>query len=87
MIWTMAERRTIGQILMGFGRISEEDVEKALEHQEEAGGYFGEALLAMGFVSQDELEWALASQFDLPYIFPEADSIDPEAAALVSRSI
>lgn len=34
----MAERRTIGQILMGFGRISEEDVEKALEHQQEAGG-------------------------------------------------
>lgn len=72
---------------MGFGRISEEDVEKALEHQQEAGGYFGEALLAMGFVSQDELKWALASQFDLPYIFPESDSIDPEAAALVSRSI
>ncbi len=41
----------------------------------------------MGFVSQDELKWALASQFDLPYIFPESDSIDPEAAALVSRSI
>ena len=38
----------------------------------------------MGFVSQDELEWGLASQFDLPYIFPDADAIDPEAAALVS---
>ncbi len=80
----MAERRTIGQILMSFGRITEEDVAKALEHQQETGGYFGEALLAMGFVSQDELEWGLASQFDLPYVFPDADSIDPEAAALVS---
>ena len=78
----MAERRTIGQILMSFGRITEEDVGRALEHQREAGGYFGEALLAMGFVSQEELEWGLASQFDLPYVFPEADSIDPEAAAL-----
>ncbi len=80
----MAESRTIGQILMGFGRITEDDVEKALEHQREAGGYFGEALLAMGCVSQDELEWALASQYDLPYVFPDADSIDPEAASLVS---
>ncbi len=80
----MAERKTIGQILMNFGRITEEDVEKALEYQQEAGGYFGEALLAMGFVSQEELEWGLASQFDLPYVFPDAESIDPEAAALVS---
>lgn len=80
----MAERRTIGQILMSFGRISEEDVGRALEYQRDHGGYFGEALLAMGFVTQDELEWGLASQFDLPYIFPDADSIDPEAAAMVS---
>ena len=80
----MAERRTIGQILMSFGRITEDDVARALEYQKDNGGYFGEALLGLGLVSQDELEWSLASQFDLPYIFPDADSIDPEAAALVS---
>ena len=80
----MAERRTIGQILMSFGRITEEDVEKAVAHQQETGGFFGESLLALGLVSPEELEWGLASQFDLPYIFPDPDSIDPEAAALVS---
>src|SRR5688572_11772780 len=80
----MAERRTIGQILMGFGRISAEEAARALEYQRDHGGYFGEALLALGIVSQDELEWGLASQFDLPYVFPDADSVDPEAVALVS---
>lgn len=35
-------------------------------------------------MSPEELEWGLASQFDLRYVCPEADSIDPEAAALVS---
>lgn len=80
----MAERRTIGQILMGFGRITEEDVQRALDYQRDAGGYFGEALLALGLVTQEELEWSLASQFDLPYVFPDADSIDPEAAELVT---
>jgi type IV pilus assembly protein PilB len=80
----MAERRTIGEILTKHGRISEEDVASALEYQRDNGGYFGEALLACGFVSQEELEWGLASQFDLPYVFPDADSIDMEAAALVS---
>ena len=80
----MGERRTIGQILMSLGKIDEEDVNKALEYQRDNGGYFGEALLGCGFVSAEELEWGLASQFDLPYVFPDADSIDPEAAALVS---
>ncbi len=80
----MSERRTIGQILMSFGRIDEADVERALEYQRDHGGYFGEALLGLGLVSQEELEWSLASQFDLPYVFPDADSIDPQAAGLVS---
>jgi hypothetical protein len=80
----MSERPNLGQILTGLGRIDEDDVARALEHQRRSGGYFGEALLALNLVSKDELEWGLASQFDLPYIFPDADSIDPEAAALVT---
>lgn len=69
---------------MSFGRITEGDVGRALKHQQESGGYFGEALLALGMVSQEELEWGLASQFDLPYVFPDADSIDPIAAGMVT---
>lgn len=80
----MAERRNIGEILMSFGRITEEDVTEAVAYQKEHGGYFGEALLSLGLISQEELEWGLASQFDLPYVFPDADSIDPRAASLVT---
>ena len=80
----MAERSTIGQILLGLGRITEAQAAKALEHQRDHGGYFGEALLALGLLTQDELEWGLASQYDLPYVFPDADSVDPDAVALVS---
>lgn len=80
----MTERRTIGQILMSFGRITDDDVGRALEYQQKNGGYFGEALLALGYVSPEELEWGLAAQFDLPYVFPDIESIDPEAASLVS---
>jgi type IV pilus assembly protein PilB len=80
----MVERRNLGQILMGFGRITEEEMERALEYQRENGGYFGEALLALGLVRKEELEWSLASQFDIPYVFPDAESVDPDAVALVS---
>lgn len=78
------DKRTIGQILVEMGRISEDDIKKALEYQRDNGGFFGEALIACGMVNEDELEFGLASQFDLPYVFPEADAIDPEAAAIVT---
>jgi type IV pilus assembly protein PilB len=81
---TMAKRQNIGQILMGFGKLTEEDMNRALEYQKENGGYFGEALLALDLVNREELEWSLASQFDLPYVFPDAESVDPDAVGLVS---
>jgi len=80
----MAERRTIGQILIDLGRLTEEDCARALEYQRDHGGHLGEALVVLGMVSRDELDWGIASQFDIPYIFPDADSIDPEAANLVT---
>lgn len=80
----MATRQNIGDILVGFGRITQDEVDRALEYQRENGGYFGEALIALGLVSPKEIEWSLASQFDLPYIFPEADAVDPEAVDLVT---
>lgn len=80
----MTQRRTLGEILVGLGRISEADVAKALEYQRHSGGFFGAALVACGLVSEDEIEWGLASQFDLPYVFPKAEEIDYEAAAMVS---
>jgi hypothetical protein len=80
----MAERRNIGQILVTAGRVTEEDVDRALKYQSENGGFLGEALVALGRLTQEELEWSLASQFDLPYVFPDAESVDPEAVSLVT---
>lgn len=80
----MTERRTLGQILTGSGRITEADVERALAHQRETGCLLGEALVAAGVISPTEVEWSLASQFDLPYVFPEADEVDYGAASLVT---
>lgn len=75
---------TIGDVLKGLGRITEDDIQTALDYQREHGGFFGEALVACGITSEDEIEFGLASQFDLPYLFPESDAVDLEAASLVS---
>lgn len=82
----MQDRRSpnLGEMLQEFGRIREEDVARALDFQREHGGYFGEALVALGIITAEELEYTLAAQFDLPYVFPEADTIDLDAARLVT---
>ena len=80
----MSARRQLGAILLESGRITEADVERVLEHQRIHGGYFGQALVALDIVSREEIDWALASQFDLPFIFPNADAVDRDAARLVS---
>ncbi|MFN0006658.1 MAG: hypothetical protein ACKVXR_02025, partial [Planctomycetota bacterium] len=80
----MTQRRTLGEILVGLGRITASDVTKALEYQRHSGGYFGQALVACGLVTEEEIEWGLASQFDLPYVFPRAEEVDYDTASLVS---
>ena len=52
----MTERGSIGSILMSAGRITEEDVARALAYQRDHGGFFGEALIACDLVSEGELE-------------------------------
>lgn len=80
----MTRQRKMGAVLLESERITEADVERALEHQRTYGGYFGEALVHLGIVGREEIDWALASQLDLPFIFPDAESADREATRLVS---
>ena len=79
----MSKQRQLGDILVDSGRITRNEVESALAHQRSHGGYFGEAAVALGLLSREEIDWALASQLDLPFIFPNADAVDREAAMLV----
>lgn len=79
----MGERKMLSAILRDAGRITRSDIESALEYQRIHGGLFGEALVALGILSHAEVDWALASQFELPYIFPDPEGVDAEVAALV----
>jgi type IV pilus assembly protein PilB len=77
------QQRNIGTLLLELGRVTEQDIERALEHQRIQGGYFGQALVDLGIVEQEELDYGLAAQANLPYLAPEVDHIDPEVAGLV----
>lgn len=75
--------RNIGSLLLELGRVTEKDIERALEHQRIQGGYFGQALVDLGIVEQEELDFGLAAQANLPYMVPQVDEIDAEVAGLV----
>ncbi|AKS40429.1 GspE/PulE/PilB domain-containing protein [Wenzhouxiangella marina] len=76
-------KKNLGTLLLELGRISEAEIERALEHQRLQGGYFGQALVDLGIVEQDELDFGLASQANMTYIEPDPVRIDSDVAALV----
>lgn len=75
--------RPIGEILVDLGRITPDDVQRALAYQRERGGYFGNALVDLGLVTQAEVEWGLADQYDLPFVQLRPEAIDRATAARV----
>ncbi len=76
-------KKHLGEVLLELGRISEAEIERALEHQRLQGGYFGQALVDLGILEAEELEVGLASQANIPYMCPRASQVDPEVAALM----
>lgn len=75
--------RPIGQIFVNLGRLTPDDVSRALAYQGERGGFFGEALVALGLLTPDELRWGLADQHGLPFVQLHPDQIDHALARLV----
>jgi hypothetical protein len=73
----------LGEMLVQMGRVTAEEVERALAHQHAHGGYMGDALVALGILTRDELWWGLANQHDIPFVHLRPENIDHELAARV----
>lgn len=54
--------RPLGTILLGLGRVTQEQVRQALERQKQGHGLIGQQLVQMGHVSETDVERALAIQ-------------------------
>ena len=73
----------LGEMLVQMGRVTADEVERALAHQRAHGGYMGDALVALGILTRDELWWGLANQHDIPFVHLRPENIDHELAARV----
>ena len=72
----MERRKTVGSLLVEYGKITEADLEEALGLQKETGRRLGEVLVDSGKVTQQDIEWILSKQLDIPFIIVDEASID-----------
>jgi type IV pilus assembly protein PilB len=72
-------RKKLGQYLLRWGVVTEQQLEEALRVQQGVQKRIGQILVELGYCSEDEVTKALASQFDLEYI--DLDTQDSMRAA------
>ena len=62
------QRKKLGEILLEWGSISEQQVQQALSVASGSGRRLGEALIETGLCKEEDVANALASQFAMEYI-------------------
>ncbi len=74
----MARRKQrIGEILKGWGVVTDAGIEEAMSYALAQGVRIGEALVALGLVDEEDVTKALAIQFDLEYVDLEQNIMVP----------
>ncbi len=69
--------KKLGEILIGEGFITPEQLSKALDIQRKEGGRIGEILIKLKYVGEDLLAKALSRQLEIPYISYSSGLLKP----------
>jgi type IV pilus assembly protein PilB len=78
----MDKANNIGQLLIRYGKITQDDLEDGLKKQKVFGLRLGETLIRLGKVTMADIEWILSKQLDIPFVIVEDMRPDP---TLISR--
>ncbi len=81
------KRKKLGEVLRERGKISPEDLLRAIEEQQGKVIHLGELMLERGLVAKNDLVDALAEVSRIPYIDAIAAQIAPEALKLIPASV
>ena len=72
------KNKKLGEILLEYGMVSPEKLEKALKVQKEKDKRIGQILMELNLVTQDQINWVLCKQLDIPYVQIEIEQLDLE---------
>jgi type IV pilus assembly protein PilB len=81
------KRKKLGEVLRERGKISPEDLLRAIEEQQGKVIHLGELMLERGLVAKEDLVEALSEVSRIPYVDSNEAEIDPEALKLVPSSV
>ncbi len=77
----------IGDLLLQYGIINEEQLQQALAKQKSEGGKIGETLIALGYVTRENINEVLEYQLGIPYVNLAEYNIDKEATSTITETL
>ena len=75
----------LGEILIRESLITQEQLQKALEHQRASGGKLGSCLTKLGFITDDDIAGVLSRQYGVPSINLKYYEIDSTVIKLIPQ--
>src|SRR3990172_37890 len=77
----------LGDMLVKATLITKDQLQKALQQQESAGGRIGSHLVKLGFISEDDITSFLSRQYGVPSINLSHFEVDPNVIKLIPSEI
>lgn len=77
----------IGDLLMQYGIINEEQLQQALAKQKAEGGKIGETLIDMGLVTRQNINEVLEYQLGIPFVDLVEYDVDKDATTVITETL
>ncbi len=81
------KQKKLGELLLDWGVIVEDNVTETLEYMKSENVRFGEALMALGLAEEEDITKALAVQYNMEYIDPVAITLDEVELDTISEEM
>ena len=81
------QKKKVGELLVGWGLVSANDLADALKYATEHGKRIGEALVELELCGEDDVTKALATQFDMEFVDLDKGVVSAENLGLIPRDL
>lgn len=81
------ERKNIGQIMIDLKMLNQEQLQQALDYQQQHQCKFGKAVIELGFATRQDVFKALVHQYNYPYVDIETLEIAGDVLAMLPSHI
>jgi len=77
----------LGELLVKYGMISEQQLKEALEVQQREKKRVGEILIELGYLQLKDLIWVLSEQADIPFVNLKPEMLDTQLVKLFPQEL